>query len=202
MTKEEKKEYNKTYRNKNKGKKREYMQGYYEKNKEKIKEYRGEYSKLYYEKNKEEIKGYMKKYSKIYKEKNKERLLEYAKKYHEIYRQNNKEKIAGYYKKYRKENKEYFINATHIRRARIKGNGISDVTKNDLQRLLSETVYCVVCSNKMGKKSVDHIKPLCMGGTHTLDNIRIICLSCNGKRPKDGRDILTTNNINQYKLAL
>lgn len=37
-------------------------------------------------------------------------------------------------------------------------------------------------------KELDHILPVCMGGTHTWGNVRIICRTCNLKRPKDGSD--------------
>jgi hypothetical protein len=37
-------------------------------------------------------------------------------------------------------------------------------------------------------KELDHILPRGVGGTHTHGNVRIICRSCNLKRPKDGRD--------------
>lgn len=38
----------------------------------------------------------------------------------------------------------------------------------------------------------DHIHPLNMGGKHTASNVRIICATCNLRRPKDGRDVLPT----------
>jgi len=37
-------------------------------------------------------------------------------------------------------------------------------------------------------KELDNIVPICMGGTHTHGNVRIICRDCNLKRPKDGSD--------------
>jgi len=59
MTPEERKEYMKKYREKNKEKQKEYMKEYYEKNKEKL----AERDKEYYEKNKEKKKEYSKVYS-------------------------------------------------------------------------------------------------------------------------------------------
>lgn len=37
-------------------------------------------------------------------------------------------------------------------------------------------------------KELDHIVPLNIGGTHTIGNVRIICRTCNLRRPKDGSD--------------
>jgi len=39
-------------------------------------------------------------------------------------------------------------------------------------------------------KHVDHIKPLCIGGLHTRDNVRVICQDCNLRRPRNGSDVV------------
>jgi len=93
------KEYNKNYREKNKGYYvnylRDYSKKYYEENKEKvlesIKNYKKEnkeniikYSKDYYEENKEKMNDYAKKYN----EENKERLKEYRREYYKNKREN------------------------------------------------------------------------------------------------------------------
>lgn len=56
---------------------------------------------------------------------------------------------------------------------------------------------CEICKNEMNtiykdplSKHIDHIIPLNIGGLHIIDNLRIICQTCNLKRPKDGRDVL------------
>lgn len=48
---------------------------------------------------------------------------------------------------------------------------------------------CQSCGKKVvigGKTSelatIDHIKPLCKGGSHTWDNIQLLCLPCNSKK--------------------
>jgi len=211
-------EKNKAKRKENYGKNKEIIQKerreYYRANKERINNNRKVATQRYYKKNKEKILEYQKKYCEANKEK---RNLRDRKNYKKVFEKiklkkcestkryyaKNNEKVRRYGREYYHKNKELYANLKHIRRAKIKGNGNSDITRKDLQRLLNETDYCVVCSCKMEKKSVDHIKPINVGGTHTLDNIRIICLSCNQRRPKDGRDILTTNNnISQYSLNI
>ena len=69
VSREEKLEENKEYREKNKEKLNKYIKEYREKNKEYMKEYR--------EKNKEKIKEYNKEYNKEYRQKNKEYMKEY-----------------------------------------------------------------------------------------------------------------------------
>ncbi len=91
MTKRDRKEYMKEYREKNKERIKEYGKKHYEENKERIKEYR--------EKNKERIKEYGKKHY----EENKERIRKRKKEYYE----NNKEQIKERSKKYRENNKEH-----------------------------------------------------------------------------------------------
>lgn len=44
-------------------------------------------------------------------------------------------------------------------------------------------------------KHLDHILPRNQGGTHTHGNVRIICFTCNVRRPKDGRDYAGTFSL-------
>lgn len=49
-------------------------------------------------------------------------------------------------------------------------------------------IYMTSRPNLPNSKHLDHILPRNQGGTHTLGNGRIICASCNMRRPKDGSD--------------
>lgn len=40
--------------------------------------------------------------------------------------------------------------------------------------------------------SLDHILPMCRGGTYALNNLRVICQRCNGKK---GSSLPTTRNF-------
>ena len=46
--------------------------------------------------------------------------------------------------------------------------------------------------NKFNGKNLDHIIPIndTCKGTHTMNNVRILCRICNQTRPKDGSDII------------
>jgi hypothetical protein len=112
MAKEEIKEYQKNWREKNIAKRKEYSKQYYKNNKENNKTMQ----KKYYENNKEKIQEYQKnnrknnkekiqEYQKNYREKNKEKLKNYRENNKDklkIYCKNNKEKL----KIYREKNKE------------------------------------------------------------------------------------------------
>ena len=38
--------------------------------------------------------------------------------------------------------------------------------------------HCLCCGNKR-KLTVDHVKPLSIGGSNTVDNLQVLCVSCN-----------------------
>lgn len=71
----------------------------------------------------------------------------------------------------------------------------TDITAAREAEMYRRTRKCRLCgvfmTGKPGRpnsKNLDHIIPVCMGGTHTHGNVRIICRLCNLRRPKDGSD--------------
>jgi 5-methylcytosine-specific restriction endonuclease McrA len=87
-------------------------------------------------------------------------------------------------------------NAQRRHRDHIRYTGVSDITPEQELAMRKRTRKCSLCAvymtNKPGlpnSKHLDHILPLILGGTHTHGNVRIICRSCNLKRPKDGSDV-------------
>jgi 5-methylcytosine-specific restriction endonuclease McrA len=69
------------------------------------------------------------------------------------------------------------------------------VTPEYEQALRQKARKCPLCLTRMtdepvrlNSKELDHIVPRNAGGTHTVGNVRIICRSCNVRRPKDGSD--------------
>lgn len=82
--------------------------------------------------------------------------------------------------------------ATHRRKT---AGRYGDVTPAYEQALRDKAKCCPLCRVRLivqpyqpASKELDHIVPLGVGGTHTIGNVRIICRSCNLKRPKDGSD--------------
>lgn len=72
-----------------------------------------------------------------------------------------------------------------------------------MQYRKTETTHCELCGIELDSngskypngKQLDHITPLNVGGMHTKDNIRFICLKCNVSRPHDGSDNLKLVSI-------
>ncbi len=153
-------------------------------------------------------------YSKKWRLNNKEHVKEYSRKYElirkesrrisgKIWRAANREKVkeknriwfikkAGYWKEYAKNNPLVQINSAHKRRAKME---TTDISYKWLRELFKENNLCKLCGiemhgngMEMTGKTLDHIIPLCMNGTHTKDNVRVICRKCNLTRPKDGSD--------------
>lgn len=81
---------------------------------------------------------------------------------------------------------------THIRRAKTRRSDVSLAYEIGMRR---KTKRCPLCRVRLidqpylpTSKELDHMIPLNVGGTHTMGNVRIICRSCNLKRPNDGSD--------------
>lgn len=81
-------------------------------------------------------------------------------------------------------------NREHIRRSTV-----SDITPEQELAMRRRARKCPLCDVRLtdrpglpNSKHLDHIIPLCVGGTHTHGNARILCAACNLARPKDGSD--------------
>lgn len=89
-------------------------------------------------------------------------------------------------------NRDYQRQYIHKHRSKLQ---YTDITKDWLNDLFNSTLLCPLCGCELDNngrtypsgKQLDHIIPL--GGTHTMDNVRFICLKCNVSRPKKGYDI-------------
>lgn len=73
------------------------------------------------------------------------------------------------------------------RMAQTKGNSGEDYAKNREFLMLRDDGKCVYCGGDE-KLCIDHMVPLILGGTHSLDNLAIACKRCNsgkaGRTPK------------------
>ena len=133
-------------------------------------------------------------YSKYYKD-NKVALCEKARTYHKENREEilpklrksyekHKDKRAKYQTEYRNTPKGTLVarNNCSKRRAAEKAG---DVTTSQLEGLLKlhtmldGTYLCEYCNESGEKYHIDHIKPLCKGGLHTINNLTIACPGCN-----------------------
>jgi 5-methylcytosine-specific restriction endonuclease McrA len=75
------------------------------------------------------------------------------------------------------------------RAERIAKNSDGSVTPAALGALFGEARFCAYCMETFKSsvdKQADHVEPLFLGGSHSMDNLVIACVSCNsskGRKP-------------------
>jgi 5-methylcytosine-specific restriction endonuclease McrA len=64
-----------------------------------------------------------------------------------------------------------------------------DVSASDIAQLRYFAVDCPDCgcgmsddSHRRTSKTIDHVIPIARGGEHSLENIRVVCWSCNSRK--------------------
>ena len=155
MTKEERKEYNKKYQQRNKEKLKKQSKEYYEENKEKIKEEHKEY-----------------------RERNKEKVKESTKQY----RERNKEKIK---QKNKKHNKEYRKTPPGKKTRTIskwKGYGLKETREKmeELYEIYTTIKLCEACDIELTRNGNWSATDVCLDHCHTTGRFRLmLCRSCN-----------------------
>lgn len=142
---------------------------YYEANREKIREHH----RHYYEANKEKVNERSRQYYAANAEKISER--------HKRYREVNREKIAERHRRYSLSNPEKNREKQHRRRARKTGNG-GDYTPYRWKKLCAFYDDRCVCCGEQKPLTVDHVIPLSLGGTNSIDNIQPLCVNCNSRK--------------------
>jgi 5-methylcytosine-specific restriction endonuclease McrA len=119
------------------------------------------------------------------------------KKYTDKYYANNKDFINGKIKQWRLDNLVIYREKAKIiscnRRARVKGNG-GTIKEKEWKKLCD--FYgnrCLCCGAENVKLTIDHVIPIKLGGTNTIDNAQPLCGRCNsskGARHKDYRILI------------
>ena len=138
---------------------------------------------------KEKRKIYGQTYSLSYYYENKEEIAEKKR----IHRKNNPEYHRQRRLKWRKENPDKVRRNRHLRRARERGVVIGAISS--LKNMLRLQGYsCAICgkkeheipAHKQGNVwHIDHILPISKGGSHTQNNVQVLCWPCNlSKRNK------------------
>jgi len=157
----------KNYYQRNRDKILEQKTVYYQQNIERL----AEYKKTYYEQNGKKLNAQKREMYAVDSEAKKARNRNWAR--------NNREKLNAYYRKYAAE-KPHIIRKKRLkRRIRMMDNGVFEVSKRDIKKLLSNK--CVFCG-KSGNITIDHVIPLARGGRHSVGNLMALCWSCNASK--------------------
>jgi len=102
--------------------------------------------------------------------------------YLRTYRAANPEKTAAKLRAYAQRYPEKTRARCALRRARLKGAAIRDLTITQWEAIKAAyNQRCAYCS-KRRPLEMDHVIPLVKGGNHTASNIVPACRSCNGRK--------------------
>lgn len=102
---------------------------------------------------------------------------------------------------WRRKNPEKSIATMHRYQARKKNAGGS-VSGEEWKLVLEFYGKCLICG-ATDDLTMDHIIPLSKGGDHAVDNIQVLCLSCNcGKCNRDSVDYRLPGQIEEVTRLL
>lgn len=157
---------------------------HYHKNKDKYVAYRKahaskikEANKAYHKSMPSEVLEKKRAYDKEYAKRNRGKLSARMK----AWRLANPQKHLETIKRYRKAHPEVATANRNLRRARLSGIG-GKYTAKEWQSLCKSYDYrCLACGEEK-PLTVDHVLPISLGGTNTIDNIQPLCRSCNARK--------------------
>lgn len=81
---------------------------------------------------------------------------------------------------YKKNNRAYYNLLNRKRNKKIK-NPTKNIKQNDIDRLyINQRGKCIVCKKLLRNSyHIDHIMPIARGGIHSIENLQLLCASCN-----------------------
>lgn len=110
-------------------------------------------------------------------EANRDRVLAY----HAAYYEANTERIKATVTAYNAAHPEERAHLENRRRARKAANGGSHTLAQRREKFAEYGNACCYCG-RAGRLTVDHLIPLCRGGTDAIENIAPACRSCNSRK--------------------
>lgn len=120
-----------------------------------------------------------KEYEKQYRIENPEKRRKILRKWYSI----NKDRFREVQEQYRKTQQFKANHRSHsaIRRSRLHGNKFEKI---DFLEIYKNNPFCFYCGKPLLliKVEFDHFVPVSKGGTHTKDNIRVSCMTCNRRK--------------------
>jgi len=100
-----------------------------------------------------------------------------------MWRQRHPEREVECRRKWRKNNPHKLCEKEGRRRARLRGAPIIEAIDR-LAIIERDKSTCYLCGKVLEPHQVtlDHVIPLCRGGSHTADNLKVACRSCNCRK--------------------
>lgn len=127
------------------------------------------YQQQYRKENVETIKEYKRKWAKDN--------FKHLKEYKFQYRKGNSDYVKAQINQWKKDNREIVNRINNARLHRVRAGG--RLTRQMIEEVYRSCNYtCVKCGTKE-KLSLDHIKPVVLGGSNALENLQILCMPCN-----------------------
>jgi 5-methylcytosine-specific restriction endonuclease McrA len=122
---------------------------------------------------------------------NRERLIEA----HRIWKERHSEQMAKYGLAWEKRHPDRASARVRNRDARKKGNGGMHTAADILAQCNRQKGRCYWCQKKVGDDyHVDHVVPICLGGSNGPENLVVSCAACNrkkgGKHPMEFAGVL------------
>lgn len=78
------------------------------------------------------------------------------------------------------------VSAQNSRARRLGAYG--EIIYTEWKELCDRYGNVCLCCHQNVKLVIDHVLPLCLGGTNTIDNIQPLCATCNSKKGKRHKD--------------
>lgn len=127
--------------------------------------------------------------------KNKERYKSEARKWQLAHPEKRRETNHKYYKSHPEVRMRTWV----MRRQRVRQAPGVHTAEQLVALLKAQCFSCAICKADLTKtkKHADHIVPLCSGGSHDIENIQILCASCNVKKGKKNNQEF----IESFKIA-
>lgn len=126
--------------------------------------------------------------------KNKDRVKETKRRWAENNKEKRKLSVSKWVKANPEKNAAIATNNRSKRRAAAK-KAKRPATTAQIQTLLSKSKTCAYCEvrySTTNKPTLDHVTPIHLGGSHSLDNLTTCCLSCNSKKGSKAPEIFAS----------
>ncbi len=128
--------------------------------------------------------------SRIYRAEHADKVAAYGR----VYCAEHADEVAARMREWRQANPEKKAAYKHRRRALQRAATVEDF---DIGEVWERDNYTCVYCGETQNLSVDHIKPLAKGGSHSPDNLCVACISCNSSKRATPliRWLATTNRL-------